>query len=155
MRRFLLLMLPLLLLAACPRTEAPAPPGPPGSDTGPAAAVAGAPAQGMARIVFYRQAIPFLQALTPDLIVNGKRVGTAELGGAFVRDARPGGYELFSTHDPDSVVAFTLAAGETRYVKVGPELRGLGFRLSAREVPATQARPELEDLDLSREHLGG
>lgn len=119
------------------------------------AALAAPPGGGLARIVFYRQAIPFLQALSPDLIVNGKRVGTADLGRAFLREARPGGYEIFSTHDPGTVVAFTLDAGETRFIKVGPQFQGLGFRLSASEPPAGQARADLYDLKLERTRFGG
>lgn len=165
-RPFLLLLIPLLLLAGC-RTAAEAPPA-----AVPAAVPAAAPAQatpeqqlaaaleappppGLARIVFYRQAIPFLQALSPDVIVNGKRVGTAGAGSAFIRQARPGGYEVFSTHDPERVVRFTLAAGDTRYVKTGPEFQGLGFRLSATEVPARRARAELGDLELRRDRMAG
>jgi hypothetical protein len=161
MRPCLLLWIAVLLLAAClPDRGAPPPGGAqaeaaaaPGPDL--TAALAAPPGPGLARIVFYRQAIPFLQAISPDLIVNGKRVGTADLGRAFLRDARPGGYEVFSTHDPDSVAAFTLGPGETRFVKVGPQFQGLGFRLSAREVPAAQARAELDDLELARTRFGG
>lgn len=154
MRLFLLCWM-LLLLAGC----LPTGPGPATGSAGPPAdslraAIETAPAPGLARIVFYRQAIPFLQALRPDLIVNGKRVGTAELGGAFIRQARPGGYEVFSTHAPEALVGFTLGAGETRYVKVGPEFLGLGFRLAAKEVPARQALAELGDLELRREQAG-
>ncbi len=118
------------------------------------AALEEAPAEGLARIVFYRRAVPFLQGLSPDVIVNGLRVGTLEMGSGFVRLAKPGGYEIFSTHDPETVVSLSLAPGETRYVKLGPALQGLGFRLSAEEVPERLARPELRDLDLSRKHLG-
>ncbi|SMF71892.1 hypothetical protein SAMN06265365_1288 [Tistlia consotensis] len=145
-----LLALAALSLAGCvtPAAERPAAGPPPDDEL--TARLDAAPPPGLARIVFYRQAIPFLQGLHPDLIVNGKRVGTAGMGDAFVRDAKPGGYEVFSTGDPETVVAFTLAAGQTRYVKIGPEFHGLAFRLSAQEVPAHQALAELADLDLSR-----
>lgn len=159
MRPFLLLLpLPLLLLLAGCRTAAEGPP---------AGAAAGAaeeplsvsletpPPPGLARIVFYRQAVPFLQSISPDVIVNGKRVGTAEPGGAFLREARPGGYEVFSTHDPETLVRFALEEGETRYVKTAPAFRGLGFRISAEEVPARRAVPELADLDLRRSRMAG
>jgi hypothetical protein len=64
----------------------------------------------MARIFFYRTENPFLIALEPEIVVNGKAVGRAIHGDAFYRDAKPGRYEIFLAGDHFNIVGSHLTA---------------------------------------------
>ena len=99
-----------------------------------------APAAGSGRIYFYRTDVPLLVAVEPDVIVNGRKVGTSVFERVFYRDAKPGRYEVFLTSDEDSPVYFTLAAGETRYVKAVIDLGVTGTRLRPELVEEAEAR---------------
>ena len=121
-----------LLLAACARSEPPhatlaleqVPP----------------PVVGSGRIYFYRTDVPLLVAVEPGIIVNGRKVGEAAFERVFYRDAKPGRYEVFLTSDEDSPVYFTLAPGETRYVKAVIDVGVTGTRLRPELVEEAEAR---------------
>ena len=117
--------------------------------TGTAAAVASdGPASGLGRIYFYRDEEAFMAAVEPGIIVNGKWVGTARYGEVFFRDALPGRYEVFSTHNDDDVAAFTLAEGEQVYIKTVPRLDGLSTELTAVKVAPDTGAAEIRALEL-------
>ena len=121
-----------LSLGACARSD------PPGATL--ALEQVPAPAAGSGRIYFYRTDVPLLVAVEPDIIVNGRKVGAAAFERVFYRDAKPGRYEVFLTSDEDSPVYFTLAAGETRYVKAVIDLGVTGTRLRPELVEEAEAR---------------
>lgn len=101
---------------------------------------------GEGRIVFYRTAVPFLVAVKPEIIVNGQKVGTAAFERYSYRNARPGRYEVFLTSDKDNPVYFTLAAGETRYVKAVFSIGITGTKLTPKLIEAAEGRADLESL---------
>ena len=112
------------------------------------AAVSASPGAGEARIFFYREDFAFLGAIEPEIVVNGKRVGTSRVGEAFFRDAAPGRYQVYSSHNPDYIVEFWVAAGEEAFVKVEPRLQGLNTKLTTVLMDPTLAEQELEELTL-------
>lgn len=117
--------------------------------TGTAAEIAAeGPASGLGRIYFYRDAEAFLAAVEPGIIVNGKWVGTARYGEVFFRDALPGRYEVFATHNGEDRVSFALEEGETVYIKTVPRLEGLSTLLTATAVPAEVGARETASLEL-------
>ena len=68
------------------------------------------------RIYFYRTSILGF-AIQPDIKLNGQSVGSAAPGGFFFVDRPKGNYEASSATEVESKLAFTLAAGETKYVR--------------------------------------
>lgn len=141
LRIALLCLIALPLLAACVTHGRPV-------STTMAEIAAEPPASGLGRIYFYRQEEPFLAAVEPRIIVNGKWVGTARYGEVFFRDALPGRYEVFSTDNDDDVVSFTLAEGETVYIKTAPKLDGISTLLTASKVAAETGAEEIAELEL-------
>jgi hypothetical protein len=144
-RRFLVRALAgvsgLLLLPACVTTTAPEP--------GPAPQeVLGLPApeEGQGRIVFYRPHGSLFPALRPDVVVNGRKVGTSVTGDLFHRPARPGRYEIFLANDSDEPLMLTLAAGEVAYVRTSVAFGLTGPHLSPKVVEEDKARREITNL---------
>ena len=127
-----------LVLAACARS------GPPAATL--ALEEVPAPAADSGRIYFYRTDVPLLVAVEPDIIVNGQKVGAAAFERVFYRDAKPGRYEVFLTSDEDSPVYFTLAPGETRYVKAVIDVGFTGTRLRPELVEEGEARAAISQL---------
>ncbi len=131
----------LPLLAACVTKGTPV-------STTAAQVAASEPGSGLGRIYFYRDREAFLGAIEPGIIVNGQRVGTARYGEVFFRDALPGRYEVFSTHNDDHITAFTLAEGETVYIKTLPRLDGLSTEMTAILMAPELGAAEIADLSL-------
>ncbi len=100
------------------------------------------PPPGMARIFFYRTENPFLVALEPEIVVNGKAIGRAVHGQAFYRDAKPGRYEVFLSGDRDNVLRFLVAPGERVFVKTEVDFNIVGSHLTAVRVLESTGRPE-------------
>lgn len=106
-----------------------------------------APPPDLARIYFYRQAAPLLLALEPEVIVNGRSVGSLGMGEVFFRDAKPGRYEIFLEDDTGHVIELQLAPGEIGYVRATLRI-GLGTtRISAERIAATAAVDEILAMD--------
>ena len=136
-----LFLLALPLLAACVTQGRPV--------TGTVAEIAAEPpGSGLGRIYFYREEEAFLAAVEPGIIVNGKWVGTARYGEVFFRDALPGRYEVYATDNDDDIVSFTLAEGETVYIRTEPHLDGISTLLTATRVDAEIGREETAELEL-------
>ncbi len=76
------------------------------------------------RIYFYRSSSPFGAALQPEIRLNGDVVGNSVPGGVFFRDVKPGNYVVATSTEVERRLSFTLAAGQTRYVKT---TIGIGF----------------------------
>ena len=101
------------------------------------------PADGMARIFFYRTSNPFLFATEPEAIVNGQSVGQITYGEAFYRDAKPGRYEAFLESDPENVLHFYLRPGEVKFIRADAEFSLGDSRLTATEVPLEEGREDV------------
>ncbi len=131
----------ILMLSACVGATPPAP--------GPAPKeVLGLPApeDGQARIVFYRPRGSLFPALTPDVVVNGRKVGVSVAGDLFLREAHPGRYEVFLSNDRDKVLSLTVAAGEVAYVRTSVAFGFIGPYLKPKLVEEETARQEIANL---------
>lgn len=70
---------------------------------------------GKGRVFFYRSSA-MGSAFTPDVLLNGERVGKLDRRGVFFRDVLPGSYAATTTMT-SKVANFSLRAGERKYVK--------------------------------------
>ncbi len=104
------------------------------------------PPAGMGRIYFYRTSVPWMATVKPDVIVNGKNVGTSRFDRYFFRDAQPGRYEVFLTSDPDRPIYFTLASGQVQFVKAVVRWTLIGTKLTAKVVEEAEGRQAVENL---------
>lgn len=68
------------------------------------------------RIYFYRQAEMGL-AVQPTIYVNGVAVGQSQPDGFFYVDHAPGKIEVKTETEVEEATTFTLASGQTRYVR--------------------------------------
>jgi len=69
------------------------------------------------RVYFYRSASVVGAAIQPDIKLNGETVGRAVPGGFFFIDRPKGSYEASTATEVETMLAFTLAAGETKYIR--------------------------------------
>lgn len=106
-----------------------------------------APPPDLARIYFYRQAAPLLLALEPEVIVNGRSVGSLGMGEVFFRDAKPGRYEVFLEDDVGHVIELQLAPGEIGYVRATLRIGFGTTRISAERIAPTAAVGEILAMD--------
>lgn len=106
----------------------------------------GPAADGLSRLYVYRPKGPVLGAVVPEVVVNGRVLGTLRPGEVLFRNARPGRYELRLSTRPEAVVALRLSAGRQRYVEVAPEWAGLGWELAAHPQPEEQALQVIPEL---------
>jgi hypothetical protein len=77
----------------------------------------GAIQQNKARIYFYRDST-MGAAVQPSIKLNGAVVGTAEPKGVFFVDRDPGDMEVLTSTEVERKLTFTVAAGDTRYVRL-------------------------------------
>lgn len=105
------------------------------------------PPPDLARIYFYRQAAPLLLALAPEVIVNGRSVGSLDMGEVFFRDAKPGRYEIFLEDDTQHVIELRLAPGEIGYVRATLRIGFGTTRISAERISPTVATAEILAID--------
>ncbi len=129
----------LALLGACAGGQGPA------LERGAAAPVT--PLEENGRIYFYRTAFPWMVAVEPDVIVNGRRVGSSRHDRFFHKDAAPGRYEVFLTSDPDQRLYLTVEAGQARFVKTVVRFTATGTKLTAEQVEEAEARREIAALE--------
>ncbi|MFD2204392.1 DUF2846 domain-containing protein [Kiloniella antarctica] len=97
-----------------------------------------------ARIYFYRSKVPFLAAIEPEFLVDGKSVGKAVMNQAIYRDARPGEYEISISSDLKNSISLSLSPGETRYIRAYGTTSVIRTYLSIDEVDAKQAMQDLK-----------
>jgi hypothetical protein len=74
------------------------------------------PEQG--RIFFYRSGSMVGAGVQPHVMLNKQAVGRAKPGGFFYVDRQPGDYEVDCYTEMKSALSFSLAKGETRYVRL-------------------------------------
>jgi Protein of unknown function (DUF2846) len=104
----------------------------------------GAMPQGKARIYFYRTTA-MGAAVQPSVKLNGTVVGAAEPKGVFFVDRDPGDMEVSTSTEVERKLTFTVAAGETRYVRLGMHM---GFFVG-------HVIPELVDEKEAKEDIAG
>ena len=74
-------------------------------------------AQDEGRIYFYRSSTAAGAAVQPEIRLNGNVVGNSVPGGVFFKDVKAGNYVVATSTEVERRLSFTLAAGQTRYVK--------------------------------------
>ncbi|HLQ02898.1 MAG TPA: DUF2846 domain-containing protein [Burkholderiales bacterium] len=101
---------------------------------------------GDGRIYFYRVDSILGAAIQPDLRLNGEVVGESIPGGFFFLDRRPGKYEAHATTEVERSVTFTLAAGETKYIRTSTTFGLVAGHLAFDLVSRSEAESELPSL---------
>ena len=71
----------------------------------------------LGRIYFLRSSVMQGAAIKPEIRLNGLLVGVSKPGGFFYIDRAPGSYRASATADVETTLSFTLAAGETKYIR--------------------------------------
>ena len=99
---------------------------------------------GQGRIFFYRT-IVIGAAYTPDVLLNGQKVGNAVPRGVFYRDVPPGKYAVTTTMTSE-IVNFDVAAGDKKYIKLN---YGFGFRIYPELVDSATGESEASELSLT------
>jgi len=72
---------------------------------------------GKGRVYIYRSSSYTGAPFTPDVLLNGVRVGKPDRKVVFFRDVAPGSYAVTTTLT-SNVVNFAVAAGEKKYVRI-------------------------------------
>lgn len=101
---------------------------------------------GKARIFFYRDASIVGAAMQPNIYLNSEIVGSSQPGGFFFVDRPPGKFEISVTTEVENTIEFTVAAGQTAYVRTSISLGVLVGRAQAQRVEPDQALREIADL---------
>lgn len=109
------------------------------------ASIATIPAE-QGRVYFWRSAGMFGAAIQPGILLDGKRVGESQPGGFFYVDAPAGNHEVLMTTEVDRKLTFTLAKGETKYVKSAVGLGIIVYRVYPELASAEESLKELGDL---------
>jgi len=102
------------------------------------------PTQEVGRIYFYRP-VTLGAALTPDILVNGKRVGESVAWGFFHIDRPAGNYEVMTSTEVERKVSFVLEKGQTRYVRFSVSMGFMVGHVYGELVDQATAMPELEE----------
>lgn len=101
---------------------------------------------GEGRIYFFRSSSMVGAALQPEIRLNGAPVGESKPGGFFYVDRPAGNYTAAVATETEKVVTFTLAAGETKYIRSSPSIGLLVGRIVLDLEPAEKAKAELGSL---------
>jgi hypothetical protein len=98
------------------------------------------------RIYFFRPDTMFGAAITSDIHLNGRVVGKSERASFFYVDEKPGKCTVATSTEVEKQLTFTLARGETRYVKTSVSFGALVGRINPKLVGATEAKTEIVEL---------
>ena len=101
---------------------------------------------GKGRIYFYRADTMMGAAVTSDITFNGRVVGKSERGGFFFVDEKPGSCKASASTEVERAVTFTLAAGETKYVKSSISMGLMVGRVNLELVSPDTAKAEITEL---------
>jgi len=101
------------------------------------------------RIYFFRSSSMMGAAIQPDIRLNGQVVGTSKPGGFFYVDRPAGSYTAATSTETEKRVAFTLDAGETKYLRTSPSFGLLVGHIVVEIEDPQKARAEIETLSLT------
>jgi hypothetical protein len=101
---------------------------------------------GKGRIYFYRADTIFGAAVTSDITLNGRVVGKSERGSFFFVDENPGNCKASASTEVEREVTFTLATGETKYIKSTVSMGALVGRVNLELVSPNDAKTEITEL---------
>ena len=97
-----------------------------------------------ARIYFYRSKVPFLAAIEPVFLVDGKSVGKAVMNQVIYRDAKPGEYKITISSDQENAIALSLKPGQAKYIKAYGTTSVVRTYHAIKEVGEEEALKELK-----------
>lgn len=98
------------------------------------------------RVFFFRSSSVVGAAVQADIRLNGTVVGTSIPGGFFYVDRPAGNYVAASSTETEKTLSFTLAAGETKYVRSSVGLGLLVGRVILELGDPKAAQAEIETL---------
>src|SRR5215831_5378834 len=101
---------------------------------------------GKGRVYFYRPDTMFGAAITSDITMNGRVVGKSERGSFFFVDENPGNCTALASTEVERQVTFTLAAGETKYIKSSVSMGLMVGRVNLELVSPSDANNDLTEL---------
>lgn len=101
---------------------------------------------GKGRVYFYRPDTMFGGAVTSDITMNGRVVGRSVRGSFFYVDENPGDCKASASTEVERQVSFTLARGETKYIKSTVSMGALVGRVNLELVSPADATKEIEEL---------
>jgi Protein of unknown function (DUF2846) len=99
------------------------------------------------RIYFYRSGSIGGVAVQPEIRLNNELVGRAVPGGFFFVDRSRGSYEASTTTEVETKLAFALAGGETKYIRVSISMGILVGHMQFELVNKAVAEAELASLN--------
>lgn len=98
------------------------------------------------RIYFFRKSLEPGLAVQPTIYVNGKPVGTSTPNGFFYIDYAPGTVEVKTETEVEEKITFTLAPGQTRYVRTYVGMGLMVGRVYPELIDAEQGVNEVQQL---------
>lgn len=101
---------------------------------------------GKGRVYFYRADTMFGAAVTSDITLNGNVVGKSERGSFFFVDQNPGSCTASASTEVERQLTFTLAAGETKYVRSTVSMGVMVGRVNLELVSPGDANKEIDEL---------
>lgn len=104
---------------------------------------------GKGRIYFFRSNSMGGAAVQPDIRLNNAVVGTSKPGGFFYVDRPAGNYVGAASTETEKTLSFTLAAGETKYVRTSPSFGLLVGRINLELEDPQKAHTEIETLSFT------
>jgi uncharacterized lipoprotein YajG len=107
-------------------------------------------AAGQGRVYVYRDSA-FGAAITPNVTINGKVVGVSRANGFFYTDLPAGNYRLAAETEVERSITFTLAAGESKYVKASMSFGIVAGRINFDLVNQAAGHQDLQSLAYSPE----
>ena len=100
------------------------------------------------RIYFYREASWLGNSITPDIVMNGKVVGSSNPGAFFFLDRDPGEYAIFCGQGEHNNTHVSLAAGQEVYVRTAVAGGIVKAEMQAEVEPPQVALPQIHKLNL-------
>jgi uncharacterized protein (DUF2141 family) len=97
------------------------------------------------RILIYRTTVAGF-AIQPDVRVNGEVVGSAAPQGFFYVDRPAGSYTIAATTEVERSLSLTLAAGQTRYVRLAISIGLLAGHVSPELVDDAEGAKDISTL---------
>ncbi|MDR2154837.1 MAG: DUF2846 domain-containing protein [Burkholderiaceae bacterium] len=101
---------------------------------------------GQGRVYFLRSSSIVGVAIQPDVRLNGEVVGTSKSGGFFFVDRPAGNYLAAASTETEKTLSFSLAAGETKYLRMSPSIGLLVGRIVINLETPEKAKEELPSL---------
>lgn len=110
--------------------------------------------QGQGRIYFYRDSV-IAMAIQPTVLVDDDAVGESKPSGFFYVDINPGKHRVATANEFERELAFTLNAGETKYVKIAPSVGFLTAHMTPELVSQDDALRALPGMSYTGMPVGG